>query len=269
MPHVQTEAIVLRTYEFSETSLVVHLFTRSEGKLHALAKGARRPKGPFESALDLLSVCRIGLIEKSGDALDLLTEAKLERRFRAAAKSLPHAYAALYVAEVLERTTELRDPHPELFDEGSTAIFAIDRLDPIQPTLFRFETQALKSLGFRPTLNRCVGCGGPAPEGDAWFSLMDGGILCPACRAGRKSVVRIRAATRRALDELLRRPPSSDLASPADIPQSAYGELRGLINQFFNHLNGSQFRLQEAISRLPRPARAKQYLEATAESKAE
>jgi DNA repair protein RecO (recombination protein O) len=257
MPHVQTDAIVLRTYEFSETSLVVHLFTRSEGKIHALAKGARRPKGPFESALDLLSVCRIAMIEKSGDSLDLLTEAKLERRFRAGTKSLPHVYAALYAAEVLERTTELRDPHPELFDEGSAAIFALDRLEPIQPTLFRFETQALKSLGFRPTLDRCVGCGGSAPDGDAWFSLMDGGILCAGCRAGRKSVVRIRAATRQALDELLRRTPSADPAPPAEFPQSVNGELRGLINQFFNHLNGSQFRLQEAISRLSRTPRAK------------
>ena len=40
MPTEKATAIVLRTVEFSETSLVVTLFTREFGKLGALAKGA-------------------------------------------------------------------------------------------------------------------------------------------------------------------------------------------------------------------------------------
>ena len=91
-------AIVLRTIEFSETSVVTTLFTEKFGKISALAKGARRPKGPFESALDLLAVVRIVFLHKSSDALDLLTEAKLERRFRAAARDLSRLYAGYYVA---------------------------------------------------------------------------------------------------------------------------------------------------------------------------
>ena len=86
-------AIVLRTIEFSETSVVATLFTEKFGKISALAKGARRPKGPFESALDLLAVVRIVFLHKSSGALDLLTEAKLERRFRAAARDLSRLYA--------------------------------------------------------------------------------------------------------------------------------------------------------------------------------
>ena len=84
MSSEKTLAIVIRVVEFSETSCVVTLFTRDFGKIGALAKGARRLKSPFESALDLLAVCRIVFLHKSSDALDLLTEAKLERRFRLA-----------------------------------------------------------------------------------------------------------------------------------------------------------------------------------------
>ena len=40
----KTLAIVLKTIEFSETSLVVSLFTHDFGKISALAKGARRAK---------------------------------------------------------------------------------------------------------------------------------------------------------------------------------------------------------------------------------
>jgi DNA repair protein RecO (recombination protein O) len=46
------QAVVLRTVEWSETSLIVTLFTDSFGKIGAIAKGAKRLKSPFESALD-------------------------------------------------------------------------------------------------------------------------------------------------------------------------------------------------------------------------
>src|SRR5215469_9956027 len=58
-------ALVLRVVEFSETSSIVTLFSREFGKLRGLAKGARRLKGPFESALDLLALCRIVFLRKS------------------------------------------------------------------------------------------------------------------------------------------------------------------------------------------------------------
>ena len=60
MSSEKSTAIILRLVEFSETSLVVTLLTRDFGKLTAMAKGARRKKSPFEGALDLLAICRIG-----------------------------------------------------------------------------------------------------------------------------------------------------------------------------------------------------------------
>lgn len=93
MSSEKATAIVLRTVDFSESSLVVTLFTREFGKVRGLAKGGRRLKGPFESALDLLARCRIVFLRKSSEALDLVTEAKLVRRFRPAGHHLSSLYA--------------------------------------------------------------------------------------------------------------------------------------------------------------------------------
>src|ERR1043165_4581874 len=95
----KSEGLILRVTDFSETSRIVVVFTRDFGKISALAKGGRRLKGPFESALDLLSTCRIVFLRKSSSGLDLLTEAKLNERFKPPEKDLVGLYAGYYLAE--------------------------------------------------------------------------------------------------------------------------------------------------------------------------
>ncbi len=151
MSSEKATAIVLRVVEFSETSSVVTLFTREFGKVRGLAKGARRPKGPFESALDLLALCRIVFLRKSSDALDLLTEAKLERRFRPPPGNLAALYAGYYVAELLNELTDDYDPHPDLFDAADRTLSAL-RSDPaVGGLVLRFELSALRVLGHLPS----------------------------------------------------------------------------------------------------------------------
>jgi DNA repair protein RecO (recombination protein O) len=152
-------ALVLRVIEFSETSSICTLFTREFGKIQALAKGARRPKGPFESALDLLSLCRVVFLRKTSGALDLLTEAKLERRFRPAGGDLRSLYAAYYVAELLGDMADEYDPHPELFDEAVATLLALRESGAAPRQILRFEMTALRLLGHLPSLTVCAECG--------------------------------------------------------------------------------------------------------------
>ncbi|MDO4558984.1 MAG: DNA repair protein RecO, partial [Planctomycetia bacterium] len=121
MASESSTAMVLRLTEWSESSLVLTFFTREYGKLHALAKGARRPKAPFDAALDILSECRITMIRKSSDALNLLTEAKLIRWVRLP-RELSRWYAGFYIAELLDALTETELPIPELFDLTSETV---------------------------------------------------------------------------------------------------------------------------------------------------
>lgn len=194
----KSEAIVLRTYPWSETSLIVSLLTRDLGKVSVLAKGARRPKSPFEAALDLLSTCSVVFIAKSSDSLDILTEAKLQRRFRAGTRNLLQLYCGYYVAELVDYLTDKGDPQPETFALCQRTLNELDTdaKDP-RSVILRFELQMLRITGNLPSLQRCTQCdrsvGDEEKTEDEWilFSPWAGGVVCAQCRLGVRQLTRI------------------------------------------------------------------------------
>src|SRR5688500_4241384 len=126
----KTLALVVRGHDWSETSRIATLWTRESGKVRVLAKGGRRLKSNFDSALDLLTVCSIVFLRKSSGGLDLLTEAQVTERFARLRNDLAALYAGYYVAELLADWTEDYDPHPCLFDEALGALRDFGGSDP-------------------------------------------------------------------------------------------------------------------------------------------
>jgi DNA repair protein RecO (recombination protein O) len=236
-------AIVLRSVEFSETSLIVTLLTRDLGKMHALAKGARRLKSPFESALDLLAVCRIVFLRKSSDSLDLLTEAKLQRSFRVAGGDLRSLYAAYYVAELLDGLTDDYDPHPELFDLADQSLLALSQGEHVARRVLRYELVALGLLGHLPSLEMCVECGRRVEPvgGRVAFGQLDGGVVCVDCRAGKRQIALIGPAALRTMARLA--DPASQAWLRMEIDRRTYAEVRGVMNHYVSNLLGRRPRL--------------------------
>ncbi len=246
MPAENATALVLRTINFSETSLIVTLFTREHGKLGALAKGAKRLKNPFDSALDLLTLCRIVFLRKSSGALDLVTEAKLIRRFRPPGKELACLYAAYYVAELLDGLTDHYDPHPELFDLADTVLSALAAGEPVGRWILRFELVALRHVGHLPSLEICAECGKEVrPSGRVAFGLLDGGVLCHACRRGKRQVVSATPGALRVMAQLA--DPASRTWHRLELDRRTSGEIRGMANRYLANLLGRRPRMHEYL----------------------
>lgn len=251
-----TTAVVLRLVEFSETSFVVTLLTRDLGRISALAKGARRLKSPFEGSLDLLSVCRIVLISKPGDSLDLLTESKLRRRFRGAERSLDRTYAGYYVAEMLRLLIDDDDPHEQLFELTLATLGQIDGHGPVAATLLAFDCQSLRILGHGPSLAACTHCGVAVTRsrGRTPFSLEGGGVVCRDCRPRQASLLMVSAEALGALDVLLKSPPARPSeAAPPGLQQSVSSAPQGPPSQPLEHAVGAVAELQTRPSG-PTPA---------------
>jgi DNA repair protein RecO (recombination protein O) len=241
VPAEKALALVLRTTDWSETSRIATLWTRELGKVRVLAKGGRRLKSNFESALDLLTLCTIVLLRKSSGGLDLLTEAQVNERFPRLRTDLPALYAGYYIAELLSDWTEDYDPHPALFDEALATLRALGAPGiATGPRLARFEMVLLRELGYHPVLDRCALCDTELPANAAVaFSPAAGGILCRNCQTRQRDRRPLSAEAREMLRQLSE--PGERWQEPWT--QATRAEVRQLLGQYVTYLMGRRPRL--------------------------
>lgn len=242
MPPAKAIALVLRTTDWSESSRIATLWTREFGKVRALAKGGRRLKSSFESALDLLNVCGIVLLRKSSGSLDLLTEALVVQRFPRLRTNLEALYAGYYIAELLADWTEELDPHPALFDAAVNTLEGLAGAGAgpgVGQRLMRFEMAFLRELGFGPELDVCAACEGPVRESGLGFSASAGGVVCPGCQPRQQEKRPLSPAAWRLMKAL---------ADPGDAWQGSFdqkcrNEVRQALGNYVGWLRGRPPRL--------------------------
>ena len=238
--HLSTEkttALVIRQADWSESSRVITWFTSDFGKLATIAKGAKRLKGPFEAALDLLAQCEVVILRKSSGGLDILTEAKLLKRFAPSHNSLENLYAGYYLAELLGGLCEEDEPHPRLFDAAQSTLASLESGGNLPLIVAKFELDLLRDLGHLPELELCVLCGRPLDQATHYgVDLSAGGLVCPHCSAASPTRRLIAASTRAALVQLTTEGDTTWQRLLLTSRQSA--ELRSLLNPLIANLLG-------------------------------
>jgi len=183
----RTEALVLRRFDFSETSQVGHLFTRELGRVAVLAKGIKRPGHDLRGPMDLHALAETEIRSRRGD-LHLLVRYRVITGHPELRQSLPRLHGASFVSELLREGTRDLDPHPRLFDLALRALAALARAaaEQVTPISLAFALCYLREAGFSPEFVRCVVCGRTAPPGGpVRFAQALGGLLCRACAASR------------------------------------------------------------------------------------
>ena len=146
--------LVLRTRPLTDTSLIVHWLTPEFGRLATVAKGARRPKSPFAGKLDLFYLADFSFQRSRRSELHQLREVSLRETHAAIRKELEHLQQASNCAALIEQTTEMETPLPEIFSLMTGFLKHLPKHPPQPQTLFAFEVKLLSELGLQPDFEK-------------------------------------------------------------------------------------------------------------------
>lgn len=186
-------ALVLRRTKLGESDVICTLLASDGSQVRAVAKGARKPSSTFSSRLEVFAVC--DLLLSHGRSLDLVKEARLVEANAHLRSDLDAMEAAAPMVELLDRSTQVGLEDERLFAMTCAALAALSGCPADQMVKFTSAhlLKTLAILGFRPRFDACVSCGAPFDVGQASglipFSLVDGGVVCEACRAREETIV--------------------------------------------------------------------------------
>lgn len=193
------EAIILRSRDLGEADRLITAYSLEEGKLAAVARGARRPGSRLAAAVQPFACARLLLWR--GKQLDVVTQSHLRQSFPRLRSHLIGVAAASLLAELVDSFTQERDPAPALFALLRGSLAALDETvgEPgcsPEGVAYAFVLGLLALAGYAPRLTRCVYCGEDPGPGGHFFDAAAGGLVCPRCHRGQRALHLSEAARR-------------------------------------------------------------------------
>lgn len=139
------DCFLLHHRPHGETSLIVDVFTKKNGKMSVIAKGAKKPKSKFFGYLAPFTKLKITYTGRS----ELKTLTNIDRDFSVSTNSLSKtSYSLLYINELLIRLLPKDAVHEDLFFLYESFLSKIYSGENIELTLRSFELDMLEMLGY-------------------------------------------------------------------------------------------------------------------------
>lgn len=196
------EACLLHRYDWSESSLIVELFTREQGRLAAVAKGAKRPHSQLRPVLLPFQRLHIALARSASEATEVQTLRSAEWAGGRPMLSGGSLFRGFYLNELLLKLLARHDPFPALFDAYLETLPALAEADDAQSqaALRAFELRLLRETGVLPELGVVTQTQRPLVEGGRYMLRPEGGLAEAAAFGGEGVVAAVWMALQAALD---------------------------------------------------------------------
>ncbi len=252
-------AYVLHRYDWSESSLILDVFTREQGRLAVAAKGAKRPYSQLRSVL--LPFQRIhvslGRLPAGEGASEVQTLRSAEWSGGAAMLTGAALFSGFYLNELLMKLLARHDPHGALFDAYAQTLPALAAADDtqVEAALRAFELTLLKEIGLLPDLSQVTLTQQPVQPDQRYALRPEAGVATPRTGDADLSGTSLSGAALTGLQAAL------DHGSLAALQYACAGVLPALKAQLrvllHYHLGGATLRTRQVmldLQSLERPA---------------
>jgi len=191
---LRTEAIVLKRFDYRETSRIATFFTRDYGKVKGVLKGVRKDTKKFGSNIDKFSVNDIVYYKYRNSDLHLISQCDLKGFFFPVREDLQRSIAANYLLELVDSIMPTEEPNKDVFELMLSYLTTLETVRDINKLVHILQVKVLLLSGFRPHIDSCVKCNAKV-GGRAKFSNSLGGLVCHDCKITSGPILMISKGT--------------------------------------------------------------------------
>ena len=174
------QALVLREVRYKEADKILTLFTKSDGKITAKARGALRKGSKITAANQQLTYSEMTLFGNRGKWS--VNEASVIESFDGLRNDIADFALGCYFAECLEALGVEDQPDEAMLQLGLNSLYALSRkMYPAALIKAAFELRLMCLAGYTPELGGCAECGRAEPESPL-LSLSSGVVCCRGCQ---------------------------------------------------------------------------------------
>jgi len=146
---INTDAIVLKTFSYGETSLISRCFTKDKGKISFIIKGAKSKKNLISPYFQPLSFINIIYKENEKRELQVVSKVSFVQIWTQIPLSLRKMSLSQSILEISDFTLEKNDPYPNLFNVLINTFQIFESGDINENVLFwNYECNILSEMGF-------------------------------------------------------------------------------------------------------------------------
>src|SRR5271169_1983322 len=155
---VKTEGIVLKTFDFRETSRIATFFTRDFGKVKGVLKGIRKDPQKFGSSIEKFSVNDIVYYQYRNSDLHLVSHCDMKDFFAGLRRDLERMTAASYASELIDTLMPPEEVNLEIYQLTQSFLKSLQSTKDVAKLVQTFQIKVLSLSGFQPHLETCVRC---------------------------------------------------------------------------------------------------------------
>lgn len=154
----KTEAIVLKSFDYRETSRIVTFFTKEHGKITAVMKGIRKDPRKFGSSVDKYSVNDLVYYHYRRSDLHLVSQCDLKQYFFRVRDDYQRNVTANYALELVNKIMPAEQVNKDVYDLLLQFLDRLQEEKDLERLVNLFQIKMLRYSGFSPHLDSCVRC---------------------------------------------------------------------------------------------------------------
>ena len=176
------DGLVIRVSDYGENDKLLTVLTANEGKIFVTAKGARSVRSKMLPLSNLFAYANFEFYEKNGRRW--LSGGSVSESFSGINTSIESFALASYVVQLASEISGEGVPAEDVLRTTLNTLYAIEHaLKPLAVIKSAYEIFAAEVSGFSPDVSLCSECTCTESESDWWLDVMNGRVVCGACRS--------------------------------------------------------------------------------------